>query len=69
MKRVYIFKDGTMQASTATKRSAIDLIRQYQMQETHPYLRPQFSLIEGEEELIPYPRRTKPPVRKSEMER
>ena len=39
MKRFYIFKDGTMQGSTATRESAIDLIRQYQKQETHPILR------------------------------
>ena len=31
-----------------------DMIRQYQKQETHPFLRAQFSMIEGEEEFIPY---------------
>ena len=55
MKRFYIFKDGTMQSSTATKELAIDLIRQYQKLETHPLLRSQFSIIAGEEEFIPYP--------------
>ncbi len=69
MKRVYIFKDGTQQASTATRESALDLIRQYQKQETHPFLRAEFSIIEGEEEFIPYPPREKPPKRKSGMER
>lgn len=69
MKRVYIFKDGTQQASTATRESAVDLIRQYQKQETHPFLRAEFSIIEGEEEFIPYPSREKPPKRKSGMER
>lgn len=55
MKRVYVFKDGTQQGSTATKEQAIDLIRQYQKLETHPFLKAQFSIIEGEEESIPYP--------------
>ena len=55
MKRFYIFKDGTMQSSTATKKLAIDLIRQYQKLETHPLLCSQFSIIAGEEEFIPYP--------------
>lgn len=50
----YIFKDGTMQASTASKESAIDLIRVYQSKETHPFLRAEFSIIEGKEEFIPY---------------
>lgn len=69
MKRVYIFKDGTQQASTATRESAVDLIRQYQKQETHPFLRAEFSIIEGEEEFIPYPSKEKPPKKKSGMER
>lgn len=69
MKRVYIFKDGAQQGSTATRESAVDLIRQYQKQETHPFLRAEFSIIEGEEEFIPYPSREKPPKKKSGMER
>lgn len=36
MKRFYVFKDGTMQASMSTKEEAIDLIRQRQKRETHP---------------------------------
>ena len=69
MQRVYIFKDGVQQASTATRESAVDLIRQYQKLETHPMLRAEFSIIVGEEEFIPYPPQKKPPKRKSEMER
>lgn len=69
MKRVYIFKDGVQQASTATRESAVDLIRQYQKLETHPMLRAEFSIIVGEEEFISYPSQKKPPKRKLEMER
>lgn len=69
MKRVYIFKDGVQQGSTATKESAVDLIRQYQKLETHPMLRAEFSIIVGEEKFIPYPSQKKPPKRKLEMER
>ena len=69
MERVYIFKDGTQQASTATRESAIELIRQYQKQETHMMLRAEFSIIVGEEEVIPYPPREKTPKKKSDMER
>ena len=54
MKRFYIFKDGTQQGSTHTKESAIEFIRQYQKLETHPVLKAQYSIIEGEEEFIPY---------------
>lgn len=69
MKRFYVFKDGTQQGSAATKESAIDLIRQYQKQETHPFLRAEFSIIEGTEEFIPYPSQRKPSKKKCEMER
>ena len=69
MKRVYIFKDGVQQGSTATRESAVDLIRQYQKLETHPMLRAEFSIIVGEEEFISYPSQKKPPKRKLEMER
>lgn len=61
MKRVYIFKDGVLQGSTATRESAVDLIRQYQARETHPILKAQFSIIAGEEEFISYPRSTEKP--------
>ena len=60
--RYYIFKDGTMEASTATREKAIELIRSYQEQETHYLLKASFSIIAGEEEFIPYP--TKNPSRR-----
>ena len=69
MKRFYVFKDGTQQGSTATRELAVDLIRQYQELETHPILRSEFSIIEGEEEVIPYPSRQKSPRQKRDMER
>ena len=69
MKRFYVFKDGTQQGSTATRELAVDLIRHYQELETHPILRSEFSIIEGEEECIPYPSRQKPPRQKRGMER
>ena len=69
MKRFYVFKDGTQQGSTATRELAIDMIRQHQKLETHPILRAEFSIIEGEEEFIPYPSRQKSPRKKSGMER
>lgn len=65
MKRFYIFRDGTMQSSTATKDLAIDLIRQYQKLETHPLLRSEFSIIAGEEEFIPYPSIQKKPTKRA----
>ena len=69
MERFYIFKDGMQQGSTTTKESAVDLIRQYQKQETHPFLRAEFSIIKGEEEFIHYPSQKKAPRRKNGMER
>lgn len=53
----YILRDGTITAQTATKESAINLIRWYQEDErkNHPYLWANFTIIEGtEEEAIPY---------------
>lgn len=52
MKRFYVFKDGTQQGSMPTKEEAIELIRQKQKRETHPILRSEFSIIEGEEVLF-----------------
>lgn len=69
MNRFYVFKDGTQVGSTATRELAIDLIRQHQALETHPFLRAEFSMIEGKEEFIPYPSRQKPPKKKSGLER
>ena len=54
MERFHVFKDGVMQASTATKEAAIDLIRSYQANEKHPILKANFSIIEGEEIFVPY---------------
>lgn len=69
MKRFYVFKDGTQVGSTASKEQAIRMIRLYQEQETHPLLRAEFSMIEGEEEFVPYPSKQKPPRKKSGLER
>ena len=69
MKRFYVFRDGAQQGSTVTRELAIDLIRQYQKLETHPILCAEFSIIEGEEEFIPYPSHQKPPRQKRGMER
>lgn len=50
----YILKDGILQGRTASKESAIDMIRQYQAMETH-YLKAEFTIIEGKaEETIKY---------------
>jgi hypothetical protein len=64
MTKFYVFKDGMMAASTADRKSAVDLIRIYQAKETHPFLRSEFSIIKGEEEFIPYskPKRIKSTV-------
>ena len=69
MKRFYVFKDGMQQGSTASREQAIALIHQYQKLETHPILRSEFSIIEGEEEFIPYPSQQKPPRKRREIER
>lgn len=66
MIRVHIFKDGTEVASTSTKESAVALIRQYQAQETHPFLKANFSYIEGEEVFVPYEPVKRPPERTHE---
>lgn len=51
----YILKDGQLQGRMATKESAIDMIRQYQKMETHPFLKAEFTIIEGkQEETIKY---------------
>ena len=69
MKRVYVFKDGTQQGSAATRERAVDLLRQYQKLETHPFLKAQFSIIEGEEEFIPYPTQRELSTKKRDRER
>ena len=55
MKRFYVFRDGAMEGSAASREAALDMICQLQKRETHPFLRSSFSMIEGEEEFIPYP--------------
>ena len=69
MKRFYLFKDGVQKGSMETREDAVEMIRLWQSRETHPFLRAQFSIIEGEEEFIPYPSRQKPPRQKLGMER
>ena len=51
--------------ASSTRRS----IRLWQSRETHSFLRAEFSIIEGEEEIIPYPSHQKPPRQKRGMER
>ena len=69
MHRLYLFKDGVQKGSMETREEALEMIRLWQSRETHPFLRAQFSIIEGEEESIPYPSRQKPPRQKLGMER
>lgn len=53
--KYYVVKDGTIQAETATKKAAIELIRAYQETEKQYYIRATFSIIEGKpEEFISY---------------
>ncbi len=69
MKRFYVFKDGKQCGSTATRETAIDMIHEHQKLETHYLLRSEFSIIEGEEEFIPYPSRQKAPRKKMGLQR
>ena len=69
MHRFYLFKDGVQKGSMETREEALEMIRLWQSRETHPFLRAEFSIIEGEEEFIPYPSRQKPPRQKQDMER
>jgi hypothetical protein len=57
--RYHIFKDGQLIGSTATREEAIDMIRTKQARETHFMLKPEFSIIYGQEEFIPYERKSK----------
>ena len=50
----FVVKDGKIQAQTPIRENAIDLIRAYQAKETHFLLKSEYSLIKGEETLIPY---------------
>lgn len=69
MKRFYVFKDGMQIGSAATEELAICFIRSYQKAETHPFLKAQFSMIEGEEKFISYPSHREPSAKKRSMER
>lgn len=69
MKRFYVFKDGAKQGSMPTKEEAVELIRQRQKRETHPILRSEYSIIEGEEEFIPYLSQREKSDKRREMER
>ena len=69
MRRFYMFKDGMQKGSMETREEALEMIRMWQSRETHPFLRSQFSIIEWEEEVVPYPSRQKPTRQKHDMER
>lgn len=69
MKRFYLFKDGVQKGSMETREEALEMICLWQSRKNHPFLRPQFSIIEGEEEVIPYLSQQKPPRQKRGMER
>lgn len=69
MRRFYMFKDGMQKGSMETREEALEMIRLWQSRETHSFLRSQFSIIEGEEEVVPYPSRQKPTRQKHDMER
>lgn len=43
-----------MIGATSTREEAIEMIRTKQNRETHPFLRAEFSIIEGKQEFIPY---------------
>ena len=69
MRRFYLFKDGVQKGSMETRAEALEMIHLWQSRETHPFLRSQFSIIEGEEEVNPYPSWQKPTMQKQDMER
>ena len=54
MKRWYIFEDAKQVAATATKKEALEMVRQYQARQTHYLLKAEYSLIYGEEEFVSY---------------
>ena len=69
MRRFYLFKDGVQKGSMETREEALEMICLWQSRKNHPFLSPQFSIIEGEEEVIPYLSQQKPPRQKRGMER
>ena len=62
---VISFTHSRSQGSFSAIRRAVDLIRQYQKDETHYLLRSEFSIIEGKEEFVPYPSQQKAVIAKS----
>lgn len=69
MRRFYMFKDRIQKGSMETREEALEMIHLWQSRKTHPLLRSQFSIIEGEEEMIPYPSRQQLLRQKRDMER
>ena len=67
MKQFHIFKDGRKIGSAFTREDAIFMIRQKQQRETHPILKSEFSIIEGEEQVIRYPSQEKT-TKKTQLE-
>lgn len=56
MKRFYIIRDGI---SVDTKEKALEIIRMLQRWDNTLSKRSKFGIIEGEEEIIPYPNEEK----------
>lgn len=51
----YILEDGHLIARTATRETAMAMIRDYQKMQTHPILKAEYTIIEGKtEESVPY---------------
>lgn len=59
MKYYYVFQDGLQIAQATEKERAITLIRAFQDARSDSSSKPEFSVIEGEEEIIPYPSQKK----------
>lgn len=52
--KFYVVKDGHIEAIAPSKELAIDSIRVKQARETHPFIRADFSIIQGTQEFVPY---------------
>ena len=52
--RWYVFCDDTLIASTATKETALQLVKQYQKDEKHYLLRSAYSIMYGNMKYIDY---------------
>ena len=47
----YVIKDGRIEGRTATRENAIEMIKSYkELDEKHYLLRPEYSIIKGEQE-------------------